>query len=178
MQLIFGHDEALAGWAASRIRHMASGFGLSRAIGVATGLSAEDKLLAVIVYHDFIVGKDDYKTCQISIAASSPHWARRGVIYALLSVPFEQYGVNKLWSVMASDNPRVLRFNQGIGFKREGVLRQHFGSNVHAVVSGMMAKEFKNLYQDPIKKRIEQRKEQKKKKVVIFPTCDFNAIRA
>lgn len=178
MQLIFGHDEALAEWAAKRIRHMNSGFGPSRAIGVATGQTAEDKLLASVVYHDLIIGKDDYKTCQISIAAVNPRWAQRGIIYALLSVPFEQYGVNKLWSVMASDNERAIRFNQGIGFKREGVLRQHFGKKTHAIVTSILASEFKTIYQDPIKKRNEQREAQRQKKVVLFPTCDFNAIRA
>lgn len=139
MHLIFDHDEVLAAWAAQRIPNMGRGFSSgSRAIGV-----MDDILQAVVIYHDYF---PEFGTCQVSIAAASPRWAQRGIIRALLSVPFEQYGVRKLGSMIASNNPRALRFNKGIGFKQEATLRHQFGHKIHGIVTSMMADEFQRIY--------------------------------
>ena len=139
MQLIFGHDEVLAAWAAQNIPNMPRGFSAgAKAVGV-----IDDVLIAAVVYHDYF---PEYGTCQISVASSSPRWAQRGIIRALLSVPFEQYGVRKLGSLMASTNHRAIKFNKGIGFKQEATLRHHFGNKVHGIVTSMMADEFYKIY--------------------------------
>ncbi len=145
MKLIFGHSEALAKAAADEIPDIVgpNGFGLCQAIGVATGENPEDQLLAVCVYHDY---HPEHKTCQVSIVSWSPKWAQRGVIKALLSVPFEQYGVNKLWSCTPHDNERALKFNKGIGFKREALLAHQFGKGRHAIITRMMASKYRAMY--------------------------------
>ncbi len=147
--MIFGHDEALAKWVASQIPHMTSnGFGPCKAIGVGTGETASDRLYAAVVYHEYVEHADGYKTCQVSIAAVTPRWAQRGIIRALLSVPFEQYGVDKLYSMMQFDNERAVRFNKGIGFKQEAVLSEHFGHKKHAIVTSMKKREYERVYGD------------------------------
>lgn len=144
--LIFGRDEMLARWAAQQIPYMSeAGFGPCKAIGVATGEGPDAKLLAAVVYHFWVPA---HATCMVSIAASSPRWATRGTIRALLSVPFEQYGVQKLWSMMAHTNERAIRFNKGIGFRQEAVLKNHFGRKLHGVVTRMLDKDFRRIYGD------------------------------
>ena len=134
--LIFGQSARLAALAASKIRCVgASGFGPCQAIGVATGPTPDDSLLAVVVYSDY---HPEFGTCQISIASWSPLWAQRGVIRALLGVPFDQYGVKKLWSMIEADNTRAIKLNLGLGFKREALLRHQFGAKRHAVLTAMM----------------------------------------
>lgn len=136
MRLVF--DGPLIEWAAARIPH-AGNFGPAVAIGVAT-----DRLIAVCVYHNDI---PDYGTCEISMAADSPRWAQRGIIRALLSVPFEQYGRNLVQTVTPAKNTRAIRFNQGIGMTIEGPpLRHRYGWGEHAVVASMTCEEFKELY--------------------------------
>jgi len=138
MKLIFGHDEALAQWAASRISGMTKdGFGPCRAIGVAAGDTIDSELYAAVVYHGF-VDSENWRIMHISIAARSPAWAAKGVIRALLSVPFEQYQINKLYSIMSAKNTRAIRFNEALGFKRETFLRHHFGQDHHGVVTYML----------------------------------------
>lgn len=139
--LIFGHDEALAKWAGQRMPHVgADGFPHgSKAIGVATGQTEHDQLLAVVVYHNYV---ESYGICEVSIAAASPRWAQRGVIKALLSVPFDQYGLNKLYGTVHSANHRACKLISGLGFKREAVLRSHFGPRQHAAVFGMLRREY------------------------------------
>lgn len=145
MELIFGCSERLAKIAAKKMADVIGpdGFGPCQAVGVATGRGPEDKLLAVCIYNEYI---PQHATCQISIVAWHASWARKGIIRALLSVPFEQYGVKKLWSAISSDNHRSLKFNLGIGFKKEATLCHQFGKNRHAVMTYMMDKTFKQLY--------------------------------
>lgn len=144
MDMIFGHDERLAIWAAQQISHMTNGFGPCKVIGI--GEIDKDKLYAAIIYHNYVEQKSGYKTCEVSIAAATPRWAQRGIIRALLSVPFEQYGVKKLYSMMGHENERAIRFNKGIGFREEATLRHHFGHGKHAIVTSMMEREYQRIY--------------------------------
>jgi RimJ/RimL family protein N-acetyltransferase len=133
-------DEKLAAWAANRIPVLPDGFGACRAIGVATGETEHDKMLAVIVYHGFSAGLG---FCEVSIAADNPRWAQRGVIRALLSVPFDQFRCRKLYGTILSTNHRACKLISGLGFKKEAVLRHHFGKSQHAAVFGLMAHEYR-----------------------------------
>lgn len=168
MQLIFGYDEAMAGWAKDNIPHMAntSGFGPCSAIGI--GWPDQNKLLAAVVYHDL---QPALGTCQVSIAAVNPRWAQRGIIRALLSVPFEQYGIRKLWCAMVHDNRRAIRFNKGIGFKQEATLRHHFGQGKHAVITSMMAGEYRKIYGDGRVMQSKPRKFPVPDNIIAFRSC-------
>lgn len=137
MRLVFGDDRAVSDWVANRIEEIET-FGPCAAIGVADG----NRPVAGVVYHEYI---EKYKTMQISVAATTPRWAQKGIIYALLSYPFDQVGVRKLWSVVRSGNERALKFNLGLGFKQEGILSRHYGKE-HAIVTRMFDKEFHKRY--------------------------------
>lgn len=142
MRLIFGHDAEVAAWVAARIPHVqrVETFGPLAAIGVAR----EDELIAGVVYHNYLA---EYQIGEVSFAASSPRWATRGNVVALLSVPFAQYGWRRLTSVVRHDNERVQRLLSGLGFKREGTVREMFATQpkAHGVVYGMLAREYAAL---------------------------------
>lgn len=145
MEIIFGHSEKLAKIAEQKLKQQwgTVGFGSCQALGVATGKEPHDQLLAVIVYHDL---HPEYGTCQVSICSWSPLWAQKGIIKAILSVPFEQYGVKKLCSQIAKDNTRALKFNLGIGFKQEAVLKNQLGANRHLCITYLMEPEYRKRY--------------------------------
>lgn len=141
--LIHNHSETLANWAATKIPHVPDGFGdpaKYQAIGIASGPGERDELYAVVVFHDL---QPTCRTVQISMAARSPKWATKGVLRALLWYPFVQLGVFKVWTATPSDNERALRFNEGIGFKREAALRHHGGPGRHCVVCSMIEPEWR-----------------------------------
>jgi RimJ/RimL family protein N-acetyltransferase len=140
VRLIFGQDEAVARWVGSYIPHMGATIKDFSAIGVA---DANGRPVAGVIYHDFI---RDYGTIQLSMAATSPRWAQKGIIKALLHYPFEQLGCNKVWTATPHTNERAIRFNRGLGFKQEGVLRHQFGKGVHAVVCGLLRNEYRTLF--------------------------------
>lgn len=141
-KLVFGQDAAVAEWVARRIPHVGSADALGplAAIGVARG----DELIAGIVYHNYLA---PYAVGEMTFAAASPRWATRGVIRALLHVPFAQYGWRRLSAVTRHDNEPARRLLRGLGFKQEGTVREMFGSSpkAHGVVFGMLAREYRAL---------------------------------
>lgn len=151
--LVIGYDEPMARWACERIPHLPYSPTM-RAVGVAEGPEAADRLLAACVYHGFIApqqiaGKTWYGLCEISFAADSPRWATRLTISNLLGIPFLQYNCRKVVTVIPSTNKRAIRFNEGIGLKPEGTLRHHFAKGVHACIHGIMRSEYDARWRHP-----------------------------
>lgn len=143
MRLVFGEDQHVAEWVRRRIPHMAEGRFVEpfTAIGV---VDAEGHPVAGTVWNQFSPGI----AIEASMAASSPIWAQKGVIRAILSYPFLQLEVNKVYTVVPHTNVRTLRFLKGIGFVQEAVLAQHFGHQpkVHAVISRLFRHEYMRRY--------------------------------
>lgn len=140
-KLLFGHDSEVADWVLRHIPTLRGApFGSCAAIGVLDDLGNP---LAGVVYHDY---QQQFATMQVSMAAVSPRWATRGTIRALLSYPFLQAGINKVWAASPHTNERALKFLAGIGMKKEGVLRHQFGPKVHAVINGLTRVEFDRLF--------------------------------
>jgi RimJ/RimL family protein N-acetyltransferase len=135
--------EPLAAWAAERIPHVgAAGFGPCWAVGVVR----QGELAAAVVYHDW---QAEAGTVQLSCAAASPRWATRQVVGAILGAAFlGKLGapVRKVWTATPHTNERAVRFNNGIGFKREAVLRQHYAPGVHAVICSILAPEWRKRF--------------------------------
>lgn len=134
--LIFGRDEQVAKWVAKRLPHVGEvGFGPCRAVAIVNGA----RPLGAIVYHDW---QPLHGTCQISMATTSPLWAKPQTIRDLLAIPFLQYKARKVWTCIPADNARAIRFNEGIGMTCEAKLRHHFGHKRAAWVFGMMDYEY------------------------------------
>jgi RimJ/RimL family protein N-acetyltransferase len=51
--------------------------------------------------------------------------------------PFEQLNCNRITITIAASNTRSIKFNEGIGFVREGILRKAFGTE-DAYVFGLL----------------------------------------
>lgn len=144
--LIYGKDEMLLEWAGRRIPHAggALAFGEAKAVGVATGSTAKDRLLAAVVFHEY---RPIYRTCQVSVVSSSPKWASRRIFRDILAFPFLQYGCSLVWSSIPHENERVIEFcTRGVGFKKEAILADRYGLGIHAVVLRMKFKEYEQRY--------------------------------
>lgn len=127
----------LEAWTVGLIPHMHNGtFGPC----VMAGVLRRGELVAGVAFHDW---QPEARTMQLSMAAASPIWATREVIAGLFRYAFGKGNANKLWTATPHKNERALRFNEGIGMKREAVLRHHFGAKSHAVIYSMMAEEWR-----------------------------------
>jgi hypothetical protein len=135
----------VAAWVAQRIPFVGNiGFGTSQFDVTCVGIvDAKDNPICGVVWHDY---QPQFGTVAFSIAADSPRWATRNTIRELLAFPFNELNVNKVWTATPSTNQRALRVVQGVGFKKEGTLAEHFGKYGHAIISRMFRKNFVRLY--------------------------------
>lgn len=134
MKLVCGRDAVVAEWVRARIPHMAGGdFGPCVAIGVEDDTG---RLVAGAVYHGYnaLPGGGDI---QMSMAADSARWARKGVIRGLLDYPFNQAGCHRVTTITPLRNARALKINAGLGFEVEGRIRRGFGDD-DAIIMGLM----------------------------------------
>ena len=125
-------------WAGERIPAVGDlGFGECQAAGVLR----RGALAAAVIFHEW---QPRARTLQLSMAADTPQWATRDVIRGLFRYAFCDAGAHKLWTAMPAANERAIRFNLGVGFKREATLRHHFGPGAHAVICSMLEREWRH----------------------------------
>jgi hypothetical protein len=138
-ELVFGHDAEVAAWVIERIPHVTD-LGLCAAIGVVT----RSGLIAGVVYHDF---QPACGNVQISMAATSPLWARRSVIAGLLSYPFRQLGCWSVHALVLNGSTHALKTFEHVGFSRKTVIPHAFGKRKHAVFCQMTEPQFTRRYE-------------------------------
>lgn len=145
--LVFGYDVEFSNWVCNRIPWMTYSPSM-RAIGISDGDTPDAKILAAIVYQNYmppktINGKEWYNTIEVSFAAASPRFATRGTIINLLKIPFDQFKVKQVLLSIPSINDRALRFVKGIGFTSRGTVAHYYAKGVHAHVLGLHRNTFK-----------------------------------
>lgn len=128
-------DQRLTDWAKQRLPRFEGGedFGPHVSLGIFDG----EAIIAVMVVHNY---NPRYKNAEISMAASTPRWATRSSIRKLLDYPFRQLGVRRVTTMIAAGNVRAIKFNEGLGFKREGLARHGYGDD-DAVILGLLVEE-------------------------------------
>lgn len=140
--LLFEADAYVGQWVVERIPHLPSvaDLGPFRAIGVVN----KGEMLAGVIYHNYFPA---HASCEVTFAAASPRWASRGVIRALLSVPFEQYGCRRLGAITPHKGEAMeCRILPRLGFVREGTARQFFSPTSHAAIFGLLRDEFQRKW--------------------------------
>ena len=125
-------DDRIMTWVAEHIDGIPSDYvwEYGRAIGLVSG----GEIIAGMVVHDYVA---HYRHCQVTFAAEHPRWATKDSIKAMLRYPLEQLGCERITTICAETNERAIRFCEGIGFVREGVLRHGCGAQ-NAIVMGLL----------------------------------------
>lgn len=78
---------------------------------------------------------------EITFAADSPRWATRETIARLMWGMFVKLDCHRVTTRIHAKNSRAIRFNEGIGFKREGVIREGWGPGEDCVLLGLLRSE-------------------------------------
>ena len=141
MRVVGGADQAIGKWVAERIPHVGdiAALGQFAALGVVDG---RGEIVAGCVYHNYVPA---YGTCDITFATASPRWATRTNILALLGVPFEQYGCQRVTCVTPAANNAAVRFLTGLGFVKEGAHVGAFGHGQTALSFRLLRHNFNAL---------------------------------
>jgi RimJ/RimL family protein N-acetyltransferase len=106
----------------------------------AIGIGREGKPVAGIVFHDFFE-RPHGNLISVSVAAETPDWATRRNLARLLDYPFNVAGCCRVTSTVAANNHRAIRFNLGIGFRKEGEVRNGYDGKTNLLVLGMLKNE-------------------------------------
>lgn len=131
MTPIVGHDAEIAHWVGQRLDNPDWGEWYT-----AIGLGDQGKIIAGVIYHNYRPPTN----MEISIATDTPRWATRGNLRMFFHYPFEQLGVTRLTAITGRKNAKVRRFNERLGFVKEGVLRQAYVDD-DAVIYGLLRSE-------------------------------------
>ena len=136
--LVYGEDEFISQWVSDLIPH-ADGYGACIAIGV----ESNGRLIAGFVFSEY---RERFGTIELTMAATSPMWAKRQIIAEVLRYPFEQLGVYKVFTITPFENEKALKVNAHIGFIREAILAHQFGKKRHAVIMRMLRPDYVRLF--------------------------------
>jgi RimJ/RimL family protein N-acetyltransferase len=115
--VLYGQDELVADFVASRIPGMQRGFGPCVALGHIRGR----KLVGGVVFHNYAPQHGDI---EMSLAFDRPPTPSRATLRRLFDFPFRQLGLHRISIRVAADNTPINRLAQGYGFQLEGRRRE------------------------------------------------------
>jgi len=133
--LLYGHDRELSLWAGQQL-----GYGVAIRTGappVAIGVANHGEIVAAAVFHDYRP-----PSIEVTFVTTTPRWASRANIKAILNYPFVQLGCKRVTAITPEDNKQARAFLERLGFKQEGVHPDVYKDNDVAGISyGMLRRD-------------------------------------
>lgn len=90
---------------------------------------------------------------ELLLFIGEPHAWNKGygpeALIVLMNWLFNHQNMHRVWLTVQAENPRAIRAYEKVGFKREGILREHYFRDGHwgdEIVFGMLSGEFNALY--------------------------------
>jgi RimJ/RimL family protein N-acetyltransferase len=127
--LIFHADDALARWAGDRL-----GMEIGKP-NTAIGVARSGKIVAAAVFNNFRP-----PNIEVTFVTSSPRWASKLAIAAILKYPFKQLGCKRVTAIIEATNQPARAFLCRLGFKLEGIHPDVFVSG-SAETYGLLARD-------------------------------------
>lgn len=107
----------------------------------AIGLERDGKLVAGVVYE-----QHTGPNVMMHVASDgSRYWMTPAYMAACFRYPFLQLGVNRVTGLVRSDNADAQRFDEALGFRIEGVLREAASDGSDMILYGMLKRECRYL---------------------------------
>lgn len=137
MRLVYGQNQAVANWVASRIPQMhGQPFAPeAKAIGVC---DERGEPLGGVVFTNW---QPWYRSIEAHFASASPRWLTRRIVVEILDYAWSQLQCRRITAITPSSAASALRFLESFGFVREGLVRHGFGED-DAVISGLLSEEW------------------------------------
>lgn len=130
-KVIYGDDARVVPWVAERVNEDR----LEGAVGI--GLEEDGKLIAGVVFNLY-TGPG---ICMHVAAEPTKRWMTREYLYRCFAYPFIQLKCLRITGLVRVDNLEAQRFDEHLGFKREGLLRSACEDGTDMIVYGMLAHE-------------------------------------
>ncbi len=129
--VIYGQDKRVCAWVAERVSE--TEFISARGLG----LEQDGELIAGVVYENY-TGKNI--TMHVA-AVPGKRWLNKDFLYRSFAYPFLQLNCNRVTGLVKADNLEAQKFDEHLGFKREGLLRQACEDGTDLILYGMLKTE-------------------------------------
>lgn len=103
------------------------------------GVIRQGKIIAGLIYHDVHIGNDVSWT----IYATDKHWCTKRILKFFMREAFEYLQCRRINILVNTDNEKCLKFVTGLGFKKEGQLRQFREDGQDCYILGLLKSENK-----------------------------------
>jgi RimJ/RimL family protein N-acetyltransferase len=130
--VVYGQDARVLKWVGERIGELEFSPG---AIGI--GLEEDGELIAGVVF-------SMYTKASISMhvaAIPGKRWMTKEYLWRVFAYPFIQLNCNRVTGLVREDNLVAQRFDEHIGFKREGLIRKGATDGTNFILYGMLKEE-------------------------------------
>ena len=129
-KVIYGQDERVTNWVAERVNE--DDFGPATAIG----LEKDGGLVAGVVFNMY----NGPGIC-MHVAGTGKEWLTRDFLYRCFAYPFIQLECNRVTGLVRVDNMLAQKFDEHLGFVREGVIRRGASDGTDFILYGMLKEE-------------------------------------
>jgi RimJ/RimL family protein N-acetyltransferase len=133
--VIYGQDKRVIDWVSERVNE----FDFGNASGI--GLEEDGELIAGVVFNL-------YTGPSISMhvaAVPGKRWMTKEYLWRCFAYPFLQLKCRRITGLVRADNYDAQRFDEHLGFKREGVMREACDDGTDMIVYGMLRDECRFL---------------------------------
>jgi RimJ/RimL family protein N-acetyltransferase len=130
-RVIYGENDRVVSWVAQRIDEQR----FEGAIGI--GLEEDGELIAGVVFNMYT----GPSICMHVAAVPGKRWMTREYLWRCFAYPFVQLECRRITGLVRVDNLEAQKFDEHLGFKREGLLRQACDDGTDMILYGMLKSE-------------------------------------
>ena len=130
--VIYDQDERVIKWVGDRVNEDEFGVG---AVGI--GLEENGELIAGVVFNMYTKAS----ICMHVAAEPGRRWMTKDFLWRSFAYPFIQLGCNRITGLVREDNLDAQRFDEHLGFKREGLIRKGCTDGSNMILYGMLREE-------------------------------------
>jgi RimJ/RimL family protein N-acetyltransferase len=130
--VVYGQDARVLKWVGERIGELEFSPG---AIGI--GLEEDGELIAGVVFSMYTKAS----ICMHVAAIPGKRWMTKEYLWRVFAYPFIQLNCNRVTGFVREDNLVAQKFDEHIGFKREGLIRKGAVDGTNFILYGMLKEE-------------------------------------
>lgn len=130
-KVIYGEDQRVAQWVGGKVDEV------YHEGAAAIGLEEDGELIAGVVF-DYYTGP----SISMHVAAvPGKRWMTKDFLWRCFAYPFLQLQCSRITGLVRVDNLPAQKFDEHLGFKREGLLRKAAKDGTDYIVYGMLREE-------------------------------------
>jgi RimJ/RimL family protein N-acetyltransferase len=130
--VVYGQDARVIEWVGQRVDEDEFPSG---SIGI--GLEEDGELIAGVVFNMYTKAG----ICMHVAAAPGKRWMTKDYLWRVFAYPFLQLNCNRVTGLVREDNIVAQKFDEHIGFKREGLIRKGATDGSNIILYGMLKEE-------------------------------------